>query len=90
MSVNALSVDAADFSARSAELLGQIRLKKIEQLLIVEHGRVVAVMTAPDKADRTFNLHQILRGTITAPHDFDPTAPAFEGTMEAENDTPYE
>ncbi|WP_158809445.1 hypothetical protein [Beijerinckia sp. L45] len=67
MGANALSVDTADFSARSAELLGQIRSRTIDQLLITEHGRVVAVMTVPEQSDRTFNLHKILRGTITAP-----------------------
>ncbi len=90
MGANALSIDAADFSARSSELLGQIRSREIDELSITEHGYVVAVMTAPNRADETFNLHKILRGTIKAPYDFDPTLPAFEGIMEAQKDTPFE
>lgn len=89
MSVNTLSVDAAVFSARSNEYVVQIRSRTIDQLLITEDDRVVAVMTAPAHTSDSFNLHEILRGTITAPRDFDPAAPVFDGTMTAEKDTPF-
>ena len=85
------SITATEFKATCLDLLDQISAGRIDKLTITKRGKPVAVVTAPQPERHPFDvLYGMMKGSVIAPPDFDFTAPAFEGVMEAAMEDPPE
>jgi antitoxin (DNA-binding transcriptional repressor) of toxin-antitoxin stability system len=83
------SITATEFEASCLDLLDQISAGRIKELTTTERGKPVAVVTAPPPERGAIEvLFGMMKGSVIAPPDFDFTAPAFEGVMEAAMDDP--
>lgn len=86
-----LTITATEFKATCLAMLDQVGSGRITRLTITKRGKPVAVVTAPPPERHPFDvLYGMMEGSVIAPPDFDFTAPAFEGVMEAAMDEPPE
>ena len=87
----ARTITATEFKATCLDLLDQVASGQITTLTVTKRGKPVAVVTAPRPAAAEIEaLFGMMEGSVIAPPDFDFTAPAFEGVMEAAMDDPPE
>ena len=87
----ARTITATEFKATCLDLLDQVASGRITQITVTKRGKPVAVVTAPTPEKHPFDvLYGMMEGSVIAPPDFDFTAPAFEGVMEAKIDQPPE
>jgi len=85
----ARTITATEFKATCLDLPDQVGSGAITRLTVTKRGKPIAVVTAPppERADIEA-LFGSMAGSVVAPPDFDFTAPAFEGVMEAAMDEP--
>ena len=85
----ARTITATEFKATCLDLLDQVGSGKISRLTVTKRGKPVAVIVPPAGGQHPFDvLYGMMKGSVIAPPDFDFTAPAFEGVMEAAMDEP--
>lgn len=79
------TVNATEFKAKCLDLLDQVGSRRIGQLGITKHGRIVAVLVPPASSeDAVRQLHGFLRGSVFVPEGMDLTAPVLDESLDAE------
>lgn len=79
-------ITATEFKAKCLDILDQVQSRKLSRVTVTKRGKPVAVVTQPEpeEAFDPYSIFGCMKGTVTAPDDFDWTAPAFDGVMDAE------
>ena len=71
-------VSASEFKAKCLELFDRLSGRELDCIEVTKRGRVVAVVRPPEaSAEAVERLHGFQRGSVTAPADFDWTAPVL-------------
>ena len=79
-------ITATEFKAKCLDILDQVQSRKLSRVTVTKRGKPVAVVTQPEpeEAFDPYSIFGCMKGTVTAPPDFDWTAPVFDGVMDAE------
>jgi prevent-host-death family protein len=84
------SYTATEFKAKCLDILDQLAARKLARVTVTKRGRIVAVLTPPDRAETTAEqLYGCRRGTVIAPPDFDLTEPIADEPFLAAEKSPH-
>ena len=84
------TVSASEFKAKCLDLLDQVGTRKIGQLGITKHGRIVAVLVPPTSSEEAVReLHGFMRGSVMLSEGLDLTAPVLDEPLDAEGGSPH-
>lgn len=73
---------ATEFKAKCLDIFDQLAARKLQRVTVTKRGRVVAVLTPPDKPEAAAaQLYGCMRGTVVGPPDFDLTQPILDEPM---------
>jgi prevent-host-death family protein len=74
-------VSASEFKAKCLDILGRIRSREWERVVVTKRGVPVAVLLPPPaEAIAIERLHGFLRGSVVVPPEVDLTAPIDEAS----------
>jgi prevent-host-death family protein len=83
-----LEIPASEFKTKCLELIDQLAAGKLSRIVVTKHGRAVAVLTPPPASEEVAEgLFGCLR-SVTAPADFDFTAPVLDEPLDAVDGRP--
>jgi prevent-host-death family protein len=79
------TINASEFKAKCLGILDRLARQELERVIITKRGRVVAVLTPPDRqVDGIRDIHGFMRGSVIVPEGFDLTAPVLDEPLDAE------
>jgi prevent-host-death family protein len=79
-----LEIAASEFKAKCLDLMDQLAARKLNRIVVTKHGRPVAVLSPPTTREEVAEgLFGCLRGRVTAPPEFDFTAPVLDEPLNA-------
>jgi prevent-host-death family protein len=91
MKYETLEMSASEFKAKCLELLDRVAGRKIMRITITKHGRPVAVLSPPAlPEEEALSLFGFMRGRVSAPPEFDFTAPVIDEPLNAAEGRIYE
>jgi len=84
MDTEILEISASEFKAKCLEVLDQIAARKIMRITITKHGRAVALLIPPAlPEEEALSLFGFMQGRVSAPPEFDFTAPVIDEPINA-------
>jgi antitoxin (DNA-binding transcriptional repressor) of toxin-antitoxin stability system len=82
-------IPVSEFKTKCLELIDQLAAGKLNRIVVTKHGRAVAVLSPPPASEEVAEgLFGCLRGSVTAPADFDFTAPVLDEPLDAVDGRP--
>jgi prevent-host-death family protein len=80
------TISASEFKAKCLDILDQLSARKLTQVTITKHGRPVAILTPPDRADEAVRqLYGFMEGSVHGIDGYDLTAPVIDEPFSADN-----